>query len=171
MYFIFPFFNHSRIYKLILIVVSNPELIFLDQSVSERFNALYFSITSLFDFYGVPNGYNSFKNYILSKSQDPDTAIFFFNFNIDHYGRILSGFGMGIFELGIFGLLIPFFIFISIWRCLKNYSILFSYILFNSILFTAMSLNNSLILFVIGNMMYLSFVKEQKEQIIPALLK
>jgi hypothetical protein len=154
-----PFFAHSRVYNLIDIIISNPNLILLDQSISERFNAIYFSITSLFENYGIPYGFNSYKDYILKKSQDPANAIFFFNFNIEHYGRILSGFGMGIFELGFFGLLIPILILASIWRCLKNHSVLFAYILFNLILFTAMSLNNSLILFIIGNMMYLTYLE------------
>lgn len=161
--FIAPFFAGSRVYKLVGIVVSKPELILLDQSISERFNAIYFSIGSLFDNYGIPNGYNAYKDYILRQSQDPDNAMFFFNFKIENYGRILSGFGMGIFELGIFGLLIPLIIFVSIWRCLKSYSVLFAYILFNLILFTAMSLNNSLILFIIGNMVYLSYLKKEQK--------
>jgi hypothetical protein len=160
-----PFFAGSRIYKLVSIVLSKPELILLDQSISERFNAIYFSIGSIFDNYGIPHGYNAYKDYMLKQSQDPEYAMFFFNFKIENYGRILSGFGMGIFELGIFGLLIPLLIFVSIWRCLKNNSVLFAYILFNLILFTAMSLNNSLILFIIGNMIYLSYLKkEQKVQ-------
>jgi hypothetical protein len=161
--FIAPFFAGSRVYKLVNIVFSRPELILLDQSISERFNAIYFSISSLFENYGIPNGYNAYKDYMLKQSQDPDNAMFFFNFKIENYGRILSGFGMGIFELGVFGLLIPLLIFASIWRCLKKYSVLFAYILFNLILFTAMSLNNSLILFIIGNMIYLSYLKKEQK--------
>jgi hypothetical protein len=162
-FFISPLYSGSRLYKLVSIVLSKPELILLDQSISERFNAIYFSIGSLFDNYGIPNGYNAYTNYILEQSQDPNNAMFFFNFKIANYERILSGFGIGIFELGIFGLLIPLLIFASIWRCLKNYSILFAYILFNLILFTAMSLNNSLILFIIGNMIYLSYLKKDQK--------
>ena len=157
-----PLFSESRVYKLVSIFLSKPELILLDQSVSERFNAIYFSIGSLSDNYGIPHGYNAYKDYILKQSQDPNNSIFFFNFNKEHYGRILSGFGMGIFELGIFGLLIPLLIFLSIWKCLSSYSVLFAYVLFNLILFTAMSLNNSLILFIIGNMMYISYLKRHQ---------
>ena len=160
--FIAPSFSGSRIYKLVNIVISKPELILFDQSISERFNAVYFSIGSLFHNYGIPHGYNAYKDYILKQSEYPENAMFFFNFNIENYGRILSGFGMGIFELGIFGLLIPLMIFTSIWRCLKNHSVLFAYILFNLLLFTAMSLNNSLILFIIGNMIYLSSKKNEE---------
>ena len=170
-FFISPLFSGSRAYKLVSIVLSKPELILLDESIAERFNAIYFSIGSLFDNYGIPNGYNTYTNYILKQSQDPDNAKFFFNFKIANYGRILSGFGIGIFELGIFGLLIPLLIFASIWRCLKNYSVLFAYILFNLILFTAMSLNNSLILFIIGNMIYLSYLKKEEKLMQPPEFK
>lgn len=161
--FLAPFFAGSRVYKLASIVLSKPELILLDQSVSERFNAIYFSIGSIFNNYGIPHGYNAYKDYMLKQSQDPELAMFFFNFRIENYGRILSGFGMGIFELGIFGLLIPLLILASCWKCLRNYSVLFAYILFNLILFTAMSLNNSLILFIIGNMIYLSYIKKEQK--------
>jgi hypothetical protein len=78
------------------------------------------------------------------------------NYSFENYSRILSGFGMGFYELGIFGLLIPMFIFLSIKNQLKNINILFVYILFNLLLFTAMSLNNSAILFVIGNLVFLN---------------
>jgi hypothetical protein len=166
-FFISPLFSGSRVYKLVSIVLLKPELILLDESIAERFNAIYFSIGSLFDNYGIPNGYNSYTNYILKQSQDPGNAMFFLNFKIANYGRILSGFGIGIYELGIFGLLIPLFIFASIWRCLKNHSVKFAYILFNLILFTAMSLNNSLILFIIGNMIYLSNLKKEVKFIKP----
>ncbi|MEO5911182.1 MAG: hypothetical protein ABIP95_09865 [Pelobium sp.] len=151
-----PLFSGSRVYTLVNMVISKPELILLDQSISERFNAIYFSIGSLFHNYGIPNGFNTFKDYVWLQSQDPNNAKFFFNYRIESYTRILSGFGMGIFELGIFGLLIPFLIFISIWRSLKIPTILFAYVLFNLLMFTAMSLNNALILFIIGNMIYIT---------------
>jgi hypothetical protein len=73
---------------------------------------------------------------------------------------------MGIYELGFFGLLIPVLIFISIKNKLKQNNIVFAFILFNLVLFTAMSLNNSLILFIIGNMIYLSKNVEVQQNII-----
>lgn len=158
-----PLFAESRLYHIANLVIAKPELILLDQSIAERFNAIYFSITSLFDNYGVPYGYNAYNEYILKQSLDPGNSIFFFNFQIEHYSRILSGYGMGIFELGIFGLLVPIMIYFSIWRCLKSYPVLYAYILFNLVLFTAMSLNNSLILFIIGNMIYLSYQKKEQK--------
>jgi hypothetical protein len=154
---IMSYYSGSRFYKLATIVISSPELVFFDQSISERFNAIYFSIGSLFENYGFPYGYNYYKIYMIAKSQLPENSLFFLNFQENNYNRILSGFGMGIFELGVFGLLIPVLIFYSIRKILNSYSIIFAYILFNILLFTAMSLNNSMLLFVIGNLMYLSY--------------
>jgi hypothetical protein len=108
------------------------------------------------DNFGIPNGYNTYQNYILLKSNIPDLRIYFLNFKIENYSRILSGYGMGFFELGLFGLLIPITIFFSLKNYLKLTPFFFAFILFNFILFTAMSLNNATILFIIGNMLYLN---------------
>jgi hypothetical protein len=155
-FFLTPLYSHTRFYSIAQILISNPKLIFLDQSISERFNAIYFTIQSLMDNFGIPNGYNTYQNYILLKSNIPDLRIYFLNFKIENYSRILSGYGMGFFELGLFGLLIPITIFFSLKNYLKLTPFFFAFILFNFILFTAMSLNNATILFIIGNMLYLN---------------
>ncbi len=151
-----PLFNSTRIYNIFNVFITNPQLIFLDQSISERFNAVYFTIGSLFENFGLPKGFNTYQKYIFEKSLIPDYNIYFINYNFENYSRILSGYGMAIYELGFFGLLIPVLIFFSIKSILNQRNILFAFILFNLILFTAMSLNNALILFIIGNMIYLS---------------
>jgi hypothetical protein len=151
-----PLFNNSRIYNIFTVFTTNPQLIFLDQSISERFNAVYFTVGSLFENLGLPKGFNTYQKYIFNKSTLPEYKIYFLNYNFENYSRILSGYGMAFYELGLFGLLIPVLIFISIKNRLKQSNILFAYILFNLILFTAMSLNNAAILFIMGNMIYLS---------------
>jgi hypothetical protein len=156
LYLLGPLYSNTRIYNILNVVISNPQLIFLDQSISERFNAIYFSISSLFENFGLPKGFNTYQNYIFEKSLLPEYKIYFMNYSFENYSRILSGFGMGFYELGIFGLLIPMFIFLSIKNQLKKINILFVYVLFNLLLFTAMSLNNSAILFVIGNLVFLN---------------
>jgi hypothetical protein len=152
--FLAPLFSNTRIFNIINLVISNPQLIFFDQSISERFNAVYFTISSLFENFGMPKGFNSYQNYIHEKSLLPEYNMYFINYRFENYSRILSGYGMGFYELGIFGLLIPGFIFLTIKRQINKINILFSILLFNLLLFTAMSLNNSAILFVIGNMLF-----------------
>ena len=100
-------------------------------------------------------------NEFLSNKKFEFVNLFIYNFKIGGYSRILSGYGMGFFELGIFGVIIPLAIFVSIRRHLSNIYYLFAYILFNFILFTAMSMNNALILFIIGNLFYISSVKNE----------
>jgi hypothetical protein len=151
-----PLFNSTRIFSILNVFITNPQLIFLDQSISERFNAVFFTIGSLFENIGLPKGFNTYQNYIFEKSLKPEYKIYFLNYNFENYSRILSGYGMAFYELGFFGLLIPILIFISFKNRLKQNNILFAFILFNLILFTAMSLNNAAILFIIGNMIYLS---------------
>lgn len=155
--FLAPLFSNTRIYNIMNLVISNPQLIFFDQSISERFNAVYFTISSLIENFGMPKGFNSYQNYIYEKSLLPEYNIYFINYRFENYSRILSGYGMGFYELGVFGLLIPGFIFLTIRRQISKINILFSIILFNLLLFTAMSLNNSAILFVIGNMIFSNY--------------
>jgi hypothetical protein len=151
-----PLYNDTRIYKILTLFVTNPQLVFLDQSISERFNAVYFTIGSLFEKSGFPKGFDTYQKYIFDKSSMSEYKIYFLNYNFENYRRILSGYGMAFYELGFFGLLIPALIFISIKNRLKQNNILFAFILFNLILFTAMSLNNAAILFIMGNLIYLS---------------
>lgn len=153
-FFLSPLFSNTRIFNILNVVISNPQLIFLDQSISERFNAVYFTVSSLIENFGMPKGFNSYQNYIFEKSLLPEYKMYFMTYSFENYSRILSGYGMGFYELGIFGLLIPGFIYLNLKNQLHKINILFIYILFNLLLFTAMSLNNSAILFVIGNMAF-----------------
>ncbi len=158
-----PIFDGTRLSSIIYYVLNNPQMIYVDESIMERFNAAYFPIISLSEEYGLPKGYGNFAKYILEKKESGEYLnLFVYNFKITGYSRILSGYGMGFFELGIFGLIIPLAIFASIRRNLSNIYYLFAFILFNFILFTAMSLNNALILFIIGNLFYISSVKNKE---------
>jgi hypothetical protein len=136
--------------------ISNPYLVFLDQSISERFNAIYFSIQSLSENFGLPKGFNTYQDYIYRKSLISDNKVFFYNYSYANYSRILSGYGMGLYELGFFGFLIPTFIFYAIKNSLEQKNIFFAFIIFNLLLFTAMSFNTSTILFILGNLVYIS---------------
>ena len=67
----------------------------------------------------------------------------------------MSGYGAVFFELGILGLLIPYYLFSIFRKVINNNIFLFSFILLNLLIFTSISLNNSLILFAFGNVLYL----------------
>jgi hypothetical protein len=163
LFLIMPLFAGTRSFAILMLAFENPRLILFDGSIMERFNAAYFPILSLTEQYGLPKGYNTFRDYILMKMDSGFyNDLFIYEFKATGYDRILSGYGMGFFELGFFGLIIPLTIFLSIRKKLGNKMTLLAFVIFNLVLFTAMSLNNALILFILGNMFYLS--SEQAKQ-------
>lgn len=144
----------TRIYKITEILLTSPEIILMDESINERFNHAFFPLVSLFDNYGLPMGFDNFQQYILSKVVDDKYSIFFDNIQIDHYKKIMSAYGSIFFELGVIGLIIPYFLY-SIYKPILSVKIhLFSFFLLNLLLFTSISLNNSLVLFVFGNVLF-----------------
>jgi len=148
--------SNTRLYKIIIIVISRPELIMLDQSINERFNHVFFPIVSLYENFMIPMGFDNFKNYINTKISLNQYPILFVNIDLSNYNKIMSGYGAAFFELGGFGLLIPIFLFSFFKTFLNKKRIIYIYILLNMLLFTSISLNNALILFVFGNVMYIS---------------
>jgi hypothetical protein len=156
----FDLVSNTRIYKLLNIFLSRPELILLDQSINERFNHVFFPIVSLYDNFMIPMGFDNFKNYIISKISLNQYPLLFVNINLANYNKIMSGYGAAFFELGGFGLIIPIYLF-SFFKTLHNKkSLIYVFILLNMLLFTSISLNNGLILFVFGNLMYISMTKK-----------
>jgi hypothetical protein len=148
--------SNTRLYKIIIIVISRPELIMLDQSINERFNHVFFPIVSLYENFMIPMGFDNFKNYIITKISLNQYPILFVNIDLSNYNKIMSGYGAAFFELGGFGLLIPIFLFSFFKTFLNKKRIIYIFILLNMLLFTSISLNNALILFVFGNVMYIS---------------
>lgn len=157
--FILVYFNESleetRIYSIANILINNPDIILLDESINERVNHAIFPLISIYDHYGLPMGFNRFQDYIISKMKNNSFSIFFVNIELDHYRKIMSAYGAVFFELGILGFTIPYYLYSIFRTVLKNKVYLFSFILLNLLLFTSISLNNSLILFVFGNVLYL----------------
>jgi len=147
--------SESRFYKIGQIILNNPEFILKDESINERLNHAIFPLISLFDHYGFPMGFNRFQDYIIFKMNDENFSIFFENINLDHYKKIMSGYGAVFFELGLLGFLIPYYLFSIFKTVINNRIYLFSFVLLNLLIFTSISLNNSLILFVFGNVLYL----------------
>jgi hypothetical protein len=144
-----------RFYKIANLVINNPKLILIDESINERLNHALLPLINFLEHYGLPMGYNNFQKFIIFKSNDPSYNFLFKNINIDHYKRIMSGYGAIIFELGFFAFLIPFYIYKIFKPILYKNIYLFIFVLFNLLLFTSMTFNNSMILFVLGNLLYL----------------
>jgi hypothetical protein len=161
-YLYYDIVSETRLYKILEIVISNPDLVLLDESINERFNHAFFPIVNLFDNNLLPMGFGQFQTYIINKMSSPDYTMFFENINLEHYNKIMSGYGAAFFELGIFGILIPYFLYILFKKLFNMKITFFIFILLNMVLFTSISLNNALILFVFGNVMYLSIEISKK---------
>jgi hypothetical protein len=160
--FIFIFkssIESTRFYKIGNLLINNPELVLRDESINERLNHALFPIISLFDNYGLPHGFNKFQNYITNQMNNNSFDFLFININLEHYSRIMSGYGSTFFELGILGVLIPYYLFTIFNIMLFKNDYLFIFILLNILLFTSISFNNSIILFVLGNVLFLKHNK------------
>jgi len=101
-------------------------------------------------------GFDNFKSYIIEKMNFNKYSIFFNNINLSNYDKIMSGYGAAFFELGVFGLFIPIYLYSFFKNLIHKKNVIYIYILLNMLLFTSISFNNSLILFVFGNVMYIS---------------
>lgn len=103
------FFVDSRLYDLALIFIENPSnLIMLDASINDRFFQIFFSIKGFFQFYFLPHGFSYWGKYLAIEVPQYSDYVMVDYFSSD--GRIMSGLGSLLFELGFFGLLLPILI-------------------------------------------------------------
>ncbi|MFT6127425.1 MAG: hypothetical protein ACJAVA_001915 [Flavobacteriaceae bacterium] len=131
--------NDSRLIVLIKNVINHPmQILTIDASVNDRASAIYFSIKGFVDNYFLPNGFSSYEYYL--NSELPKQHLFFQD---SSRGRIMSYYGGMLYELGIFGLLIPItYSIIIIKSYASNVRSMFLYLLFfNTILFSAIPMS------------------------------
>lgn len=136
--------------------VSSPSSLLKDESINLRFMHATLPIYSIFKNNGVPGGYNTFGDFII---RTKDRSHFYRSidfYNIKKSPRIMSGYGMPIYHLGLIGLLIPYCVYLVFKPFLKIDKFVFAFIFFNLLLFTAVSLNTSIVGFVIGTMLFKS---------------
>ena len=158
------FWENTRFYKILNVLIENPEIILKDESISERINHAYFPILSVIENNGIPHLFGTFNNYINLKISSGNHSILLHKeINTDHYKKIMNAYGSIIFDLGIFSTFLFYTIFKLFKSILFTNLIIFIFLLFNFSLFTAISFNNSLILFIIGNLFYLNHNNHVKE--------
>jgi len=152
-----------RVGNLLTYLFNNPlEFLFMDASVNERFNHLFFSIYGSVSNYFVPYGYDSFNDYIKLMHHNSSFNIFFSEYLYGReYIRILSGVGGLLFELGFVGLF-PLYIICNCFFRMIIYDrkILFFFLLFLIVIFAGMPLVTSIVPFTIGNILYLSLKRK-----------
>lgn len=151
--------NEYRIGVLLNVLLNDPlNFLFVDASVNERFNHLFFSIYGFFSDCFLPHGYDSFDDYMNIMSGNPSFNTFFSDFL---YGRenarIMSGVGAILFEIGFWGLLVLYIVCDAFFRLiLYDFRVVFFLILFLIVVCIGMPFVTSIIPFAIGNILYLS---------------
>lgn len=107
------YFEDSRIKTLFELLMENPALLFLaDASGNARAASIFLSINGAFDNYLIPHGFNAYTAYAESVAWEFRNLFW----HLTMSDRIMSGYGAALFELGIFGLIIPIVITVAIFR-------------------------------------------------------
>ena len=163
--FIVPFFADSRIYGLISMFIDNPSsLLLLDASINDRFFQIFFAFKGFLDFYLLPHGFSYWNIYLAAEVPKYANYVMLDYFSVD--GRIMSGYGSVFFELGFFGLLLPFIFFKHILFLLQNKikDILLVLLILNLIMISAIPIGFTYFGFYLGILEYLVFQKKEKMQ-------
>ena len=153
-------FYEIRLFQIINLFLNNPiYLIIKDKSGNERFGHIFFAILGFLKNYGLPNGFNDWKPFIIE--------------NLPHYKSIfwymkpldisMSGYGAALFELGIIGLMIP----VTVTLCLYHFfyrknkrTFWFYLIIINVLMFNAIPLAFPIFNFFIGCLIFYSKMRK-----------
>jgi hypothetical protein len=105
----------SRLFQISDRFLNDPfSLLLLDASVNDRFFHVFYSLKGFLENFLLPHGFGAWIPYVSTQfSSYPDYVL------VDTFtlaGRIMSGYGSLLFELGLPGLLIPFLVFRSNFR-------------------------------------------------------
>lgn len=160
------FFVDSRLYDLATIFIENPSnLIMLDASINDRFFQIFFSIKGFFEFYFLPHGFSYWGKYLAIEVPKYSDYVMVDYFSSD--GRIMSGLGSLLFELGLFGLLLPILILkqnIILYR--KNFiDLFFVLILIFLLLISAIPIGFSYFGFYLAFIEYINSDKEERNSL------
>jgi hypothetical protein len=149
--------EESRVMQLILLAIENPIILLsTDASVADRFYHIYFSLYGFLDWCLLPHGYNEWTDYAKKQlTLNSDTIILEW-FSLS--GRIMSGYGAALFELGIFSLIIPGILASAYWDIYKNNKkkFFFYMLTINTIMFSSIPIGLSIFAFYIAFLNYLA---------------
>ncbi|MNS43246.1 hypothetical protein D3C72_756420 [compost metagenome] len=155
----------SRFYFLISKFFENPLIFILaDNSVNERFIHVFFPIVGFIYNLGVPNGYDTFNEF-MKQAYSSGFYDNLFHYYRDDYDRIMSGYGSALFELGAIGLIIPYVLYRNFRRLFINGNVyIFLYIGLNAMLLNALPFSNALVAYLFGNIIYVASTRECKPE-------
>jgi hypothetical protein len=163
--FFVQFFYDSRIYGLISLFVENPSnLLLLDESVNDRFFQIFFSLKGFLSFFLLPHGFSNWNNYLTSEVPKYSNYVMVEYSSVD--GRIMSGYGSLLFELGFFGLLMPFVLIKQNFALYKTnlYSFFFILIIINLLMISAIPIGFSYFGFYLALLEYILKRKRNKQR-------
>jgi hypothetical protein len=121
-----------------------------DGSLNDRLGSIYFSLKGFLDHYGFPAIFENYSQYVEREQYKQEF------FSVFSMNRILSGYGSVLFELGIFGLIIPIIFVIAIFKYFKSqkeWQIIIS-ICFTSFMFTPVPISLPYVAFFLAFLLY-----------------
>ena len=131
------------------IILENPSNFYLiDASGNDRVAHIFFSLKGALDNFLLPNGFNNWTQYVNSESARNQTFFYVSS------GRIMSTYGAALYELGVFGLILPVSINIILFRLdiRSRFAII---ITINLLLFTAIPLAFPILSIFLGYIYYM----------------
>jgi hypothetical protein len=110
--------SDSRMGRLLDLLYTQPEIILLiDQSIHDRFFAIFFSLKGFYENYFFPNGFGAYSQAVETFVPYSEIAN---NSWISKGTTIMSGYGAALFELGIVGIIYIIYPLILIFKYFKK---------------------------------------------------
>ena len=153
-------FDEIRLFQMLNLFLDNPvDLILKDKSGNARFGHIFFTILGFLKNYGVPNGFNEWKPFLIDNLPSY-RSVFWYVSPLDY---AMSGYGAAIFELGIIGLMIP----VTVTLCFYHFfyrknkrTFWFYLIIINVLMLNAIPLSFPIFNFFIGCLIYYSKLRK-----------
>jgi hypothetical protein len=138
------------LFLLVTVVTDPASLIAGDTSVNARIDHIVYSVQGFVANFGAPHGFDAFGAYIHGLALQNSDILWL---GEDPAGlRIMSGYGGALFELGWFGLVIPFVLTVSTWRRFRDNRAEFVAfaVTLNVVMFAAVQISLPLVGFIAG---------------------
>lgn len=134
----------TRVYSLYVSFEGIKQIFYEDASLNQKAADIYYSLKGALDNYLIPNGFTKWKQYSLIQSL---TKNYFYRFGNSITGRIMSGFGGIIYELGILGIGIIINYVYVLYKGLEKREISIFLLI---ILFAAIQISNPMVGVILG---------------------
>lgn len=141
---IIEFMKETRLNYLYINFLNIKQIFYKDASLNERAAHIYYSLKGALNNYLIPNGFIQWKQYSLMESLNKN---YFYRFGKNSTGRIMSGFGGIIYELGILGIGIIINYIYILYKGLEKKEISIFLLI---ILFAAIQISNPMIGVILG---------------------